>query len=426
MASSPDGAMAGPTRASTPFQKRATTMRRRLRTRAAATCGLLAGVALTQLAIAGTAHAAAPDVTGRYIVVLKSQTPSSSVATAAASRARARGARVTNEFSHAVNGYSAQLSATQLAATQADPDVAFVEPDAVVHVTDDDVSADRAVTQRNPDWGLDRVDQRRPPLNNIYTYASTGNGVTAYLIDTGIHASHQDFGGRARGGFSVIDDGHGTDDCDGHGTHVAGIVGGSTYGVAKSARLVGVRVLDCDGFGTISGVIAGIDWVTADHSGPAVVNMSLGASASRALDQAVRQSINSGLTYAVAAGNSNGDACNESPSRVPNAITVGATTNADSRDTDYSNFGRCVDLFAPGTNITSDWNTSDSATNTISGTSMATPFVTGAAALYLQRHPNARPNTVRDAIVNAGTSGILANPGPGSPNVLLYTRASGF
>ncbi|SNQ45609.1 Peptidase S8 and S53 subtilisin kexin sedolisin [Frankia canadensis] len=399
-------------------------MSRRLSLRTAA-CGLLAGVALTQLALTGTAHAATPDVTGRYIVVLKSVAPASG-SSAAVTRARTRGVQVTREFRRSLNGYAAQLDASQLAATRADPDVDFVEPDAVVHVTDDEVSAERAVTQRPADWGLDRVDQRRRPLNNTYTYASTGNNVTAYVIDTGIRTSHQDFGGRARGGFSVIDDGHGTDDCDGHGTHVAGIVGGSTYGVAKSARLVGVRVLDCDGFGTISGVISGIDWVTADHAGPAVVNMSLGANASRALDQAVRQSINSGLTYSVAAGNSNGNACNESPSRVPGAITVGATTSTDSRDTNYSNFGRCVDLFAPGTDITSDWNSSDSATNTISGTSMATPFVTGVAALYLQRHRNAGPTNVRNAIVDAATPGTLTDIGAGSPNALLYSRAAGF
>ncbi|WP_242418554.1 S8 family peptidase, partial [Frankia sp. CpI1-P] len=216
----------------------------------------------------------------------------------------------------------------------------------------------------------------------------------------------------------------GTDDCNGHGTHVAGTVGGSTYGVAKSVRLVAVRVLDCDGFGTVSGVIAGIDWITAHHASPAVVNMSLEGDASRALDLAVRQSINAGLTYSVSAGNGGSDACDFSPARLPRAITVGATTADDSRDISYSNFGRCVDLFAPGTAITSDWNASDTATNTISGTSMAAPHVTGAAALFLSTHPGAGPDRVRTAIVNAATQGALTNVGDGSPNALLYSRTT--
>jgi subtilisin family serine protease len=392
-------------------------MRRTSLTRAAAGCGLLVCAALTQLTTAGAVHAAPADVTGQYIVVLKSPPPVYG-SSAATTRARSRGIRVAREFNHALSGYTAQLTAAQLSTVQSDPDVEFVEPDAVVHAN--------AVNQKPADWGLDRIDQRRLQPSQTYTYASTGSNVTAYIIDSGIRTTHQDFGGRARGGFSAIDDGHGTDDCFGHGTHVAGIVGGSTYGVAKSVRLVSVRVLDCDGFGTISGVISGIDWATADHAGPSVANLSLGAGASRALDKAVRQSISSGVTYSVAAGNENGDACAGSPGRVPAAITVGATNASDSRDTNYSNFGRCVDIFAPGTDITSDWNTSDAATQKDTGTSMATPFVTGVAALYLQHHPNAGPGRVRDAIVDASTTGTLTNTGDGSPNTLLYSRASGF
>ncbi|CAI7977984.1 Serine protease [Frankia sp. Hr75.2] len=391
-------------------------MKRHLR-RAAATCGFIGAVAMTQLTAPGAASAAPPDLTGRYIVVLKSA-PSAAASAAAATRARDLGAQVTREFQYTLNGYSAQLDPAQLVAVRADPEVAYVEPDQVVRADTE---------QRTADWGLDRIDQRKLPLNRAYTYASTGARVTAYIVDTGVRTSHRDFGGRASGGFSVIDDGYGTEDCNGHGTHVAGTTGGTAHGVAKSVRLVSVRVLDCAAFGTVSGVIAGVEWVTAHHgSGPAVVNMSLTGGASRAFDQAVRQSIASGLVYSVAAGNSNDDACAISPARVPRAITVGATTTADSRDTTYSNFGSCVDVFAPGTGITSDWNTSDTATNTISGTSMATPHVTGVAALYLQQHPGAGPNKVRDAIVDTATRGALTNIGAGSPNLLLYSRGSGF
>ncbi|MCK9895323.1 S8 family peptidase [Frankia sp. AgB32] len=401
-----------------------------------------------QLAAGATAHAAPPAPNGRYIVVLASA-PSASGTPAALTRARTRGVRITREFRHVISGYVAQLDASQLESVRNDPDVAYVEPDQIVRAnagetdsgaapaqpasTDDaqvgaaggrPVQAD--VSQRPATWGLDRVDQRRGNLDGAYTYRSTGAGVSVYLVDSGIRATHSDFGGRASGGFSVVDDGHGTDDCNGHGTHVAGTVGGTDKGVAKQVRLVGVRVLDCDGFGTISGVIAGIDWINANASRPAVVNLSLEAGTSRALDQAVRQSIGSGLVYSISAGNGGLDACDSSPGRVPRAITVGATTSADSRDTGYSNYGRCVDLFAPGTDITSDWIDSDTATKSETGTSMAAPHVTGVAALYLQRHPHAGPDQVRDAIVEAGTRGVLSNIGAGSPNVLLYSRERDF
>jgi aqualysin 1 len=245
--------------------------------------------------------------------------------------------------------------------------------------------------------------------------------VTAYVIDTGIRATHSQFAGRVTSGYSSIADGRGTADCNGHGTHVAGTIGSTTYGVAKGVTLVPVRVLDCNGSGTTSGVIAGVDWVTAHRSGPSVANMSLGGGISDALDAAVNRAITAGVTFAVAAGNSNTNACSASPARVPAAVTVGATASDDSRAS-YSNYGSCLDLFAPGSGITSTWYTSDAATSTISGTSMATPHVAGVAALYLEANRTASPAAVRDALVAATTGSLVRNPGTGSPNRLLYSR----
>jgi len=279
------------------------------------------------------------------------------------------------------------------------------------------------VTQSPATWGLDRIDQRNLPLNNSYTYNFTGAGVHAYIIDTGIRVSHQQFAGRTGNGFTSINDGQGTNDCNGHGTHVSGTVGGTTYGVAKGVTLHPVRVLSCSGSGSNSGVIAGVDWVTNNHASPAVANMSLGGGISSALDTAVNNSINSGVTYAIAAGNSNANACNFSPARVANALTVGSTTNTDARSS-FSNFGTCVDIFAPGSSITSSWNTSDTATNTISGTSMATPHVAGVAALYLQQFGGS-PAAVAAGLINAATTGVVGNPGSGSPNRLLHSLFGG-
>ncbi|MCP2165244.1 Serine protease, subtilisin family [Goodfellowiella coeruleoviolacea] len=353
---------------------------------------------------------AADAIPGSYVVVLKDSLGVSAAASAN-SLASKYGSSIKHTYSAALSGFSATMSEKQARRLAADPAVAYVEQDRTVRLD---------ATQTGATWGIDRIDQRALPLSTTYTYSTTASNVTAYVIDTGVRASHSQFGGRASSGYDFVDDDTNTDDCQGHGTHVAGTIGGSTYGVAKGVKIVGVRVLDCNGSGSYADVIAGIDWVTANHSSPAVANMSLGGGVYTAVDQAVQRSIASGVTYGIAAGNSSANACNYSPARTPEAITVGATTNTDARAS-YSNYGSCVDIFAPGTSITSSWNTSDSATNTISGTSMATPHVVGAAALYLANNPSASPATVRNALVGAGTTGVVTSPGSGSPNVLLYT-----
>ena len=321
---------------------------------------------------------------------------------------------VTRRFDHALNGFAAFMTEEQALSLSDDSRVRFVEEDSIVEAF---------VTQTNPPWGLDRIGQRDLPLNATYSYTRTGAGVNAYIIDTGILRTHTQFGGRAVIGFDAVGDGRNTNDCNGHGTHVAGTVGGSTYGVAKSVRLFAVRVLNCSGSGTTSGVIAGVDWVTANHLSPAVANMSLGGGASAALDNAVRNSIASGVVYAIAAGNSNANAANSSPARVAEAITVGATTMNDARSS-FSNFGSVVDIFAPGSSILSAWNTSNTATNTISGTSMATPHVAGVVARYLQANPGASPATARNAIVNAATLNHLSGIPTGTANRLLFWASS--
>ena len=363
------------------------------------------------LAWPASGAAASPD---RYIVVLKEGADSNAVAK---EHGRRYGASVRFVYGAALDGYAAEIPAGRLGELRSDPRVAYVEPDREVTAF---------TTQSNATWGLDRVDQRALPLSTAFSYTSTGSGVSAYVIDTGIRFAHSDFGGRAVSGYDSVDGGT-ADDCNGHGTHVAGTTGGATWGVAKSVSLVAVRVLNCSGSGSISGVIAGVNWVTADHDpgDPAVANMSLGGGASSSLDTAVRNSIADGVSYAVAAGNGNQggvaqDACKPSPARVAEAMTIGATDKTDKKAS-WSNYGNCVDWFAPGVAITSAWYTGNTATNTISGTSMATPHTAGVAALYLQANPGATPQQVRDALYANTTKGVVTSSKTVSNN-LLFTN----
>ncbi|MFF4051517.1 S8 family peptidase [Streptomyces chartreusis] len=346
-----------------------------------------------------------------YIVTLKKSVGLKASSAAGKDLVAEYGGTVKKTFTKALNGYSAALSATEARRLAADPAVAAVEQNQRVRLAD--------TTQTSAPWGLDRIDQAALPLSGTYTYPdSAGSGVTAYVIDTGVRITHQQISGRAAYGYDAVDGDTTASDGNGHGTHVATTIAGSTYGVAKKAKIVAVRVLDNSGSGTTAGVIAGIDWVTNNHSGPSVANLSLGGGASTTLDTAVRNSIASGVTYAVAAGNSSANASSYSPARVTEAITVGATTSSDARAS-YSNYGSVLDIFAPGSSITAGWYTSDTATNTISGTSMATPHVAGAAAIYLAGHTSATPAAVASALTGGATANVVTSPGSGSPNRLL-------
>lgn len=352
---------------------------------------------------------------GRYIVVFKSTVKN--VPEQTTQIMRGLGGQVHHVYTSAIKGFAASLPASALPGIQNNPNVDSVEQD-------QSVSLNQSSPQQPATWGLDRVDEQDRLLNSQYYFNYTGLGVSAFIIDTGIRADHVEFAGRMQPGYTAVADTNGTHDCNGHGTHVAGTVGGTTWGVAKSVNLIPVRVLDCSGSGSWSGVISGIDWVANSTLRPAVANLSLGGGKSTAVNAAVAGAVSQGVTMVVAAGNSKADACRYSPASEPSAITVGATTSSDQRAS-YSNYGKCVDLFAPGSSITSAWNTAANATNTISGTSMASPHVAGVAALALAANPLASPAAV-DAFLKAnGTVGRLSSTGTGSPNLLVYSLAAG-
>ena len=365
-------------------------------------------------------------IPGDYIVILRNDV--GDVASIAQSIAGLHKGQLKHLYKSALKGFAIRnLPDAAEAAFAADPRVLYVEQDQEFHI----VTSISSPQANPPSWGLDRIDQRSwVTPDHMYAFSATGMGVTAYIIDTGIDFTHPDLEGRASFGVDEISPSTNGADCNGHGTHVSGTVGGATYGVAKDVSLVAVRVLDCSGSGSTSGVAAGIDWVTGQKTSnptvPMVANMSLGGGASSALDLAVTNSINAGVTYAIAAGNGNifgiaQDACPTSPARVAAAITVSATNDTDTKAS-WANYGTCVDIFAPGVNITSSWWSSTGQTqNTISGTSMATPHVTGAAALYLETNPTATAATVAAALVNNATAGIVKSAGSGTPNRLLYT-----
>jgi len=359
-----------------------------------------------KILMAGTANA----VDGHYIVTLKDGqgVSAKAVTTQADSLSIKYGAKVGYKYTAALHGFSVTATEAQAKQLAADPNVASVQVSHKFSVS--------AVSS----WGLDRVDQKDLPLDDTYTPTNGGEGVTAFVIDTGVRATHETFGGRVTGGFDAIDGDDNPDDGYGHGTHVAGTIGGTEYGLANAVNIVPVRVLGDDGSGTTEQVVAGIDWVTQNHQGPSVANMSLGGGVDEALDTAVSNSIASGVTYAIAAGNSSADAKDFSPARVPEAITVAASDINDAQ-AEFSNFGELVDIYGPGVDITSAWNTDDQATDTISGTSMATPHVAGAAALFLSANPDAAPADVLAGLTAAATPDKITNASPGTPNKLLYT-----
>ena len=367
---------------------------------------------LTLLAAAGLAPSAtaAPQAPAKdsaaksYII----KTKSASAARGVANAAEAAGGQITERYERVYEGFSAKLTAAQAQELRTNPKVESIIADQLAYPT---------TTQVNPTWGLDRIDQRRTAGNGTYSYTNTGDGVTAYVIDTGNRFSHNEFGGRAVSGFDFVDGGN-ADDCNGHGSHVSGTIGGSTYGVAKKVDLVAVRVFPCNDGAPFSTIIAAMDWVVANRTGPSVLNMSLGGGAFQPVDDAVANTTAAGVTVVVAAGNDNADACNTSPARAPSAITVAATDVNDTR-APFSNWGQCVDLFAPGVDVLSAWWDSDSATNTISGTSMAAPHVSGVVARHLQAHPADSPAQVTAHLLAATTLNKVVDP-QGSPNRLLY------
>ncbi|MFC9802963.1 S8 family peptidase [Streptomyces bacillaris] len=391
------------------------TVTRRTKLTAAITAvAAAAGVTLFGTSFAGAAPApmgtvygadAETAVAGSYIVMLGEKADKSKLA-------KEYGGKLQRNYSSSINGFSASgLSETEAKRLAADPAVAKVVQNKKFSIN---------ATQENPpSWGLDRIDQTETAGDNAYNYPdSAGEGVTAYVIDTGVRVTHEDFEGRATSGFDAVDNDDDADDGNGHGTHVAGTIAGASHGVAKKAKIVAVRVLDDNGSGTTEQVIAGIDWVAANASGPSVANMSLGGGADPALDEAVQKAIAAGVTFGVAAGNESSDAGQVSPARVPEAITVASSTEADEQSS-FSNYGSIVDIYAPGSDITSTWNDSDTGTNTISGTSMATPHVVGAAAVYLAGNPDASPEAVAAALTEGATPDAISNATEGTANKLL-------
>ncbi|MCL8014088.1 S8 family peptidase [Streptomyces sp. AS02] len=411
------------------FVQHSPTLRTPGRRRRGALAALVSAAALLTVGAASTAPASAAPAEGvvlgadapgaikdSYIVTLKDSAGFRAASAKGEALATRYGAEVERTYKQALNGYATEMTETEAKRLAADPAVERVVQNKTVHING---------TQSNPTWGLDRIDQADLPLSSSYTYPdSAGSGVTAYIIDTGVRITHSDFGGRASYGYDAVDGDSTAQDGNGHGTHVAGTVAGSTYGVAKNADIVAVRVLDDDGSGTTDGVVAGIDWVTQNAQFPAVANMSLGGDADSVLDEAVENSIAAGITYAVAAGNDNTNASSNSPARVSAALTVGASTSADARSS-FSNYGSVLDLFAPGSSITSASNASDTGTATYSGTSMASPHVAGAAAVYLGENPSASPSAVASALTSAASSGTLTSVGTGSPNLLLQVTPAG-
>ncbi|MFM8956994.1 MAG: fibronectin type III domain-containing protein, partial [Actinomycetota bacterium] len=351
-------------------------------------------------------------IPGEYIVMLRPGVGATAFAAAQADS----GTTILGTMSAAINGFGAKLSKSQLSTLASDPNVLLIEENTVVGIEADQASP--------PSWGLDRIDQRSLPLNQNYSYNYTGSGVRAYIIDTGVRSDHREFGGRVVAGRTQVDDGRGTEDCNGHGTHVAGTVGGQTVGVAKAVAIVPIRVLSCTGRGSMFDVIYGINWMVDDHAAgvPAVANLSLGGGRNTSTNQAVANAVLDGITVVVAAGNNNRDASGYSPASEPSVITVGSTMSNDGRSS-FSNWGSLLVLFAPGSSFTSSYHRSSSDISSLSGTSMAAPHVAGAAALLLEENPNLTPAQVASDLRAYATPDVVTNPATGSPNLLLFTRA---